>query len=217
MNTTYLVRRNKSKKQREAVSKYWKGRSRNEFLDNWRKGKILCETCWKDIDKEWIQLCGWILTDGYIRKKWGNIILYQKKEKGKKEIRKILNNLGFNYVEYIDKRPKGNPGEMIMFYIKAKDSRKVLKILCLNSQKDTPKWLKKLNFQQVLWFLEAVIMGDGHKRKSETAIAGTEKRLKDFSEILKTVKIKHSVSCNKRGDWCLRVFQGYNKRTLFDD
>lgn len=206
MDITYLIKRNKSKKQREAVSKYWKGRSRNLFLDKWRRGEILCETDWGNINKEWIQLCGWILTDGYIKKKWGNIVLYQKKENGIKEIKRILKVLKLKYSEY----PTDDGTKM--FYVRAKDSRKVLKVLCLNPNKDTPIWLKELNIKQVLWFLDAVIMGDGYKRKYETTIAGTEKRLKSFSEILKIVEIKHSVSCNKRGDWCLRVFQGYEDK-----
>jgi len=206
MDTTFLIKRNKSEKQRKAVSKYWKGRVRNDFLDKWRKGEILCNTFGKDIDKEWIQLCGWILTDGSIRKKWGHIEIFQKKKNGIKEIERILGVLDLRYSKY------PSQDGTFKFYVKARDSKKILEILCLNPDKDTPKWLLGLGLQQILWFLEAVIDGDGSKTKYGTIIAGTEKRLKEFTEIFNRVGISCKVTQNKRGDWNLYIHQGYENK-----
>lgn len=200
-----LIERNRSEKQRECVKKYWR---KNKFRSSWLKElnegniKQLSESEVKNLESDWLRLLGWILTDGYIRKRWGNIVIYQTKEWGKDKIRKILESLNLKWKEY-----KVNESGEVMFYIPSKDSRRIIETLCLKEKK-LPEWTKYLTKNQIKNFLESLLDGDGHRGKYHTCLTGRYEKLKSIFNLLISKGISCSLTTNKRGDSYIYIHQG---------
>jgi len=199
-----LRERNKSEKQRKAVSEFWRGRFRSKELEEWyRKDFKLTESEVKRLDDNLLRPLGWILTDGYIRKRWGTIVIYQTKERGKEKIRKLLSDLHLNWKEY---EVSNRHGET-MFYISPRDSRMILERLALKEKK-LPDWVKYLSREQTKILLEALIDGDGHRGKYYTYLSGKYERLKPIFKLLVSKGISCSLTTNKRGDSYIYIHQG---------
>jgi len=202
-----LKERNKGIEQRSAVSSYWKGRSRDKWLKNWRLGNLkeLAEEEVKDLSDEWLKLLGWILTDGYIDKKWAKVVIYQRKEKYKEKIRKILENLNLKWREYEAKDHDGKT--TIAFYVISECSKTILEKLCLK-EKTLPKWTKFLSKHQTMVLLDSLIDGDGHRDRYSTYLSGKLENLKPIYDLLKSKGFSCSLSENSRGDCYIYIHQG---------
>lgn len=154
------------------------------------------------MSNNWLKLLGWILTDGTVYNN-SRVCIYQTKKQGIKEIERLLKMLNLKYSKY------GPYKRNYQFYIHAEYSRKVSQKLSLTKEKKLPKWTRLLSRKQVIILLKAIISGDGNKRKYDTTISGTEKRLKEFATLFNKKSISCSVWHNKRGDWYLQIHQGY--------
>lgn len=196
--------RNKTNKQRKAVSTYWKGKFRDKWLERWinEEPKQLKKQDVSQLNGTWIKLLAWIITDGSIRKRWGKIVIYQKKEKYKKIIKAILHSLNLQFNEYISKRDGTS-----MFYIFSKDSKKIIDTLCLRTKKEIPDWCYFMNIYQINTFLNSLIDGDGTRRKYDTTLFGTKEMLGQIFHLLIDKDIGCTLNQNNRGDWYIQIHQ----------
>jgi len=153
------------------------------------------------IEDDWLRLLGWIYTDGTVLRNGSRICIYQSKQQYIPEIESLLNRLGLRYTKHGPH--KGN----FMFYILAEDSRKINKKLSLNGKKILPEWLYFCSRRQIIVLLEAIINGDGSRRKYDTPIYGTKERLEPLRELLESKDISCRLYQNKRGDWILQIHQ----------
>ncbi len=161
------------------------------------------------ISDNWLRLLGWIWTDGTVLREGNRICLYQTNLENLKEIELILSALNLDFTKHGPN--KGN----FHLYILAESSRHINNKLNLNGKKDLPTWLEFCSKEQILILLEAIIKGDGCKRKYDTAISGTEPNLKSLEKLLKIKNISCSVNQNSRGDWYMQIHQKvWNPRSL---
>ena len=209
-NATYCRRcvcivRNKSIRQREIVRNYWKGKFRDKWLEKWNtygKIKSLNKNDVSTLNENWIKLLAWILTDGTIRKRWGIVVIYQKKKNMIREIKNILNHLDLKYSLYESKKDGTK-----MFYIHSKSSRKIIEKLGLEKCKKLPSWTKYLSKSQLKVFVKTLIKGDGHKRKYDTVLYGKKEQLQDIFNLLISKNIGCTLNKNHRGDWYIQIHQ----------
>jgi DNA modification methylase len=137
----------------------------DKILSSAEYNKFLEYSIFKDDE---IKLWAWILTEGGYDKKWNRICIYQNKGKKAKEIKNILNKLNINYTIYKRKKIFYNGYDRskgLTFNIKSIDAKKIIKIL---PNKQMPVgYLYKMTKKQLELFVETLIKGDGHKRKSD--------------------------------------------------
>jgi len=153
------------------------------------------------IEDEWLRLLGWIYTDGTVLRDGSRICIYQSKQRGITEIEYLLNKLGLKYTKY------GPHKRNYQYYIHAKDSRKVNEILGLNGEKCLPSWLRFCSRRQIIIFLEAIISGDGSRRKYDTVVYGNKDKLEPLKNLLESKDISCKLYKNSRGDWLLQIHQ----------
>ena len=119
------------------------------------------------IDDDMLKIVGWVLTDGYINKKYGYISIYQSKPKNVEYIKNLLKKCNLEFTEDIRNRQireingrilKGNPLPEHTFRLNSKSSKIVPLI-----NKELPRWLFKLSDKQMKIFVEEIIRGDGTK------------------------------------------------------
>ena len=124
----------------------------------------------KQIDKNLVELIGWIITEGsFLKSGNGNgIYIYQSKSKKHyiNRIKSCLNNLNFKYTienkEYKNRRTKEKP--WVAIYIKSKYGRKVRKII--NKKEISRKILNTWNFKSLTLLRDVMLLGDGCKKES---------------------------------------------------
>lgn len=204
-NRCAITKHNKSESQRTAVRTYWTGRSRDEWLDNWRNSDRIQLTPDEvsALDANWIRLLAWILTDGSIRKKWGSVVIYQTKERGKRPIRTMLKELGIPFKEY---EYSTRPGE-VTFYIPAEHSKVVLDTLRLSAPKRLPMWSKYMNDIQVKIFVSSLLDGDGTRAKYSTALYGLKSILDDIYVFMRSHNISCSLNYNQGECYYIQIHQ----------
>jgi hypothetical protein len=141
---------------------------------------------WSD---EFIQLIGWIITEGHIRKEKNHgITIYQSQNANPEKvnmIRTILNSLNFDYTESHRKRFITKimnticniPSEEVAFYIKNKDTTKIKQVI--PNKKLTFKLILNLNKRQRRLLIETMILGDGNK-KGENQFCYIQKSKEDI-------------------------------------
>ncbi len=111
------------------------------------------------LSDEEIKLAAWILSDGYVEKVskgTPRITLIQSPEKYLHEIKDLLSKLKLEYSEMDDP----GLGYAVALRLDAESSRKVLKVLGVESKKP-PKWLYRLSRRQARLFIETFVKGDG--------------------------------------------------------
>ena len=204
-NRCTTIKRNKSEEQRSAVRTYWNGRIRNEWLNKWRNHEISQLTFdeVRALDDNWIRLLGWILTDGSIRKRWGIVVIYQTKERGKKLIRQILKELEIPFKEY---EYKTRPDE-VTFYIPAEHSRTVLDTLRISAPKCLPKWSEYMDDSQARVLTSSLLDGDGTRAKYSTALYGLKNMIDDFYVFMMAHKISCSLNYNQGECYYIQIHQ----------
>jgi hypothetical protein len=184
------------------------------------------------IEDDEIRLAAWILTDGSIRKIGSksrglrkvraclpSIKIFQSKEEGKKEIRRIFDSLGIKYSERTrERKPEAIGGVAVKtakkqstFNILAESIPDVTKVVDIKHV--LPEWVWKLDSRQFNIFLETLIQGDGSvwKKGLSRNLWGT----KDFLDQVQALCLMNDVSArvlkNKRG-YCLSI---RTKNTVF--
>lgn len=150
-----------------------------------------------DITDEMLKAIGWILTDGSINAR-GYIFVYQSEEKAHM-VRKALSDINVKFTEASKDRdikeicgvPLKTVQRQYTFYVVAKDSRKLLKIL--DRGKQLPTWVSKLSNRQFEVLLQSLIDGDGsrHISSPETSLMLYGK--KPFLEEVQLQCITHNV------------------------
>jgi len=99
-------------------------------------------------------LLGWLVTDGYFRKRKNSYeaMLYQKTKKHVKMIRET-------FKDYISSEYKHPDTGVICFRLKAKMMKNIFNIF--KSKEDLPKLITRMNIQQLKNILQAMQKGDG--------------------------------------------------------
>jgi DNA modification methylase len=153
-----------------------------------------------NIKDDYIRLLGWIWTDGTIDKRRKTIRIYQTKERGIKEIERILKNLNLKYSVYTGKTKKEK-----QFYISAEE--KICEKLGLYSKKELPFWTKLLNREQLLVLLDALLKGDGTAQKYSKKLYGTKEKLEPIYQLFNENNLPCTLNQNSRGNWYIHFSQ----------
>lgn len=112
-------------------------------------------------DIDYSILCAWILTEGSVEKQYNRISIYQKK-KEKDELRELLNRIGIEFTESIDKR-----NGVHKFRINHKWSRKIIeKIWGGKFIKRIPRKILNSDFAILNNVYETLVKTDGHRMKN---------------------------------------------------
>lgn len=181
--------------------------------------KIAVESALSDfpISDDWLLLLGWFFTDAYLSKD-RKIIFYQSKATGIQKLREIFSSLSFSYREKIrdrninqiaGKELKNKPLANYEFEIERGDCARILQIA--PDRKNLPTWLWELSDRQVKIFLDALLDGNGSRRKD----TGT-RMLYGQSGILDQIQsllVTHGIACSKseyfdhlrRSQWRLNI------------
>jgi serine/threonine protein phosphatase 1 len=172
-----------------------------------------------------IKLTAWILTDGFIEKKYGYITLYQSKQNFVKEIDELLNNLNYEYVcgerdrkitEICGKTLINPMWKHYEFRISAKSSRKIHDYI--SKKIEMPLWIYNLSSRQFNIFLSTLINGNGtfYNRGNNTTsiLYGREDFLKNVQGVCATKGYTATMVFDNRGDPRLNICE--NKTIEFD-
>ncbi len=172
-----------------------------------------------EISDEFIQLAGWITTDGSI--KYNTYIIHQSKPIGILKIEKLVASLGID-LDAIKRVKKSKPATHIkgktvkvnhqMYsYVFSKTTVESEIIETLKQYiptKDIPYWVEKLSKRQFNLYLQAIIDGDGSVKDGVTTSATIYGRYNFLSELQKLCILnghRTVLSTNNRGDHVLCV------------
>ena len=175
-----------------------------------------------NIQDDWLLLYAWILTDGGLTKKHKYIRIYQSKEDGVNQIKRILDRLDLDYT--ISKRQRditaicgkqliNKPKISYTFNLPASTSRYVRYMLNLQDKYKMPDWLWQVSDRQFKLFINEVTKGDGTICSDGThTIYGTKDVLYQLLGFCVTHNIRSNVVKDNRGSYYLTVSQSTNNR-----
>lgn len=191
----------------------WKRSYKKEIVYNKRKAIEFCKTNSAfnmlssasfvqkefDISDNWLELLGWILSDGSIEKsgKYLQVRIYQSKPQFVKEIRILLQKMKIpfsegkfnNHVKQILGKLLKNPLKYgYIFYIKSSTFKNKI-IELLGKEKSINKWMFSLSDRQVKVLLKAIEKGDGDG-------TGTIWGKVDFLRKLQALLVTHGISAS---------------------
>ncbi len=168
----------------------------------------------QSVSDDMLRVLAWIWTDGSIVNTISNSYyrIYQSKEEGIEEIRKILKNENITYKEVSRHRPppviKGvqclTAKREFCFQISPDHSQDLLKLLPTKGQ--LPDWMFNLSQRQVELFLETVFQADGSLEKSGFGQIYKDKTsLESLQALLMMNGISSRLRIDNRGDCVLSV------------
>lgn len=117
-----------------------------------------------DIDKDWIKLCAWVITEGHFHKDYDRVTIYQSdKYNYQKEIRTILNNANIKFTERNRGIRSKHNYASYEFYIGVKYGRCIRNLL--NDKKEIPKeWVLNWDKESLEILFWELMKGDGSFR-----------------------------------------------------
>lgn len=132
-----------------------------------------------DVSDEFIQLCGWIISEGCFNVSGDMIRIYQSENHNKynKEIQHILKSLGYKY-SLSNKKDKGHTfsirtskqytvkGNTLCYSICSVDSRKIREYL---TDKQIPQRFLNMSVRQMRILLDTMIKGDGSTKTDKSS------------------------------------------------
>ena len=150
-----------------------------------------------------LKLLGWIYTDGSISKR-GYICIWQSKSENISHIHSLFDDLDIKFNDKIvsktRKKQFNKYGYEIIerqiphkISISAKDSKRIIKVLKIKTNRDIPQWLHKLSDRQMKVLMNEMIKGDGHIQNSKTKVLwGNPVFLSNIQGLF----ITHDIDCN---------------------
>lgn len=218
--------------QKRGGDKKWGGFEYSHINDLKGRNRVptsgLCEKIGLDLTNEEIRFIAWILTDGGISKNKGHNYyhIYQSKEKTTGIIRKLLEDLEYDFSEYVRNREvKEVCGKNLVkeclpehsFRIIGDSTKRVREFL--PEKYPFPKFLFNMNKSQFDVFLNEVILGDGtyydRIENSKTSVIYGEKEFLDNLQILCVQNnFRANVAIDTRGNFKLNISEQVS--TSFD-
>lgn len=140
------------------------------------------------------KLIAWIVSEGSVEKD-GNmyrVSIYQKKEKPRKQLEKLLNDMDYIYTSTIDKRTG-----CYRYRLNSRYSKKILEVMDFKP-KTLPRKLLNSDISILKEVYEVLIITDGHRKKNNTDYFATiyDKLAGQFQELC--TKIGYSCILKRR-------------------